>query len=112
MAFSFPIMTPGSGLAGRLPLSIAGALVFFCGLWLLDFPKPMVDDLFYTGAALNLAGGGDFFNAMLVRQGFPSHFFFLFSPPPFPHQVRLVKIFWPISGPSPGASSTFHFYTS
>ncbi len=73
-------MKPGAGPGGRFPLSIAGALVFFGCLWLLDFPRPMVDDLFYTGAALNLAGGGDFSNPMLARQEFPSHYFFVYPP--------------------------------
>ena len=73
-------MKPGNGLAGRIPWSIAGALVFFCALWLVDNPKPMADDLFYTGAALNLAGGGDYSNPMLARQEFPSHFFFVYPP--------------------------------
>lgn len=63
-----------------MPLSILGAVVFFFGLWLLDFPKPMTDDLFYCGAALNLAGGGDFSNPLLARQEFPSHFYFVYPP--------------------------------
>src|SRR5258706_11443516 len=84
IAYSLPAMKPGPGLASRFPLSIAVALVFFCGLWLLDFPRPMVDDLFYTGAALNLAGGGDFSHSMLGRQEVPRQFFFFYSPRPSP----------------------------
>ena len=54
--------------------------MLFIVLWLMDFPKPMVDDLFYTGAGMNVAQGGDLSNPMLARQGFPSHFFFVYPP--------------------------------
>ena len=54
--------------------------MLFIVLWLMDFPKPMVDDLFYTGAGMNVAQGGDLSNPMLARQGFPSHFFFAYPP--------------------------------
>jgi hypothetical protein len=64
----------------RIPRAIFGALALFIVLWLLDFPKPMVDDLFYTGAGVNLAQGGDLSNPLLARQGFPSHFFFVYPP--------------------------------
>jgi len=37
-------------------------------LWMLDFPKPMVDDLFNISAALNMVGGGAFSNPLLERQ--------------------------------------------
>jgi hypothetical protein len=57
-----------------------GALLFFILLWRMDFPKPMWDDLFYNGAALNMASGGDFSNPFLARQGFPSHYFFVYPP--------------------------------
>ena len=50
---------------------------FFVGLWLLDFPKPLIDDLAYCGAALNLSGGGDLSNPLLLRYQLPGHFFFL-----------------------------------
>ncbi len=56
------------------------AFCFFAFLWALGFPQPMIDDLFYSGAALNLANGGDFSNPLLARQGFPSHFFFVYPP--------------------------------
>ena len=52
----------------------------FVLLWATDFPKPFFDDLFYNGAALNLAQGGDFSNPLLARQGFPHHFFFVYPP--------------------------------
>jgi hypothetical protein len=56
------------------------ACFFFLFLWAMDFPKPYFDDLFYNGAALNLAQGGDFSNPLLARQGFPNHFFFVYPP--------------------------------
>jgi hypothetical protein len=56
------------------------SILFFGTLWLLDFPKPFIDDLFYCGAGLNLAGGGDFSNPLLERQHFPSHYFFVYPP--------------------------------
>ena len=56
------------------------SLFFFVTLWSLDFPKPYIDDLFYCGAGLNLAGGGDFSNPLLERQHFPSHYFFVYPP--------------------------------
>ncbi len=64
----------------RIPRAIFGALALFIGMWLMDFPKPMVDDLFYTGAGMNLAQGGDLANPLLARQNFPSHFFFVYPP--------------------------------
>src|SRR6266478_2655380 len=69
-----------AGWRNFVPLSVVGAAVFFGGLWLLGFPKPANDDLFYSGAALNLASGGDFSNPLLARQGFPSHYFFVYPP--------------------------------
>src|SRR3982751_3830890 len=56
------------------------AFVMFVLLWAMDFPKPFFDDLFFNGAALNLAQGGDFSNPLIARQGFPNHFFFLQPP--------------------------------
>jgi len=64
----------------RFPLSILGALVFFLALWLLDFPKPMVDDLFYCGAGLNLAQGGELSNPLLARQEFPGDLYLIYPP--------------------------------
>ncbi len=52
----------------------------FLVLWLWEFPKPMMDDLFYAGAGLNLAAGGDFSNPYLAGQEFPSHYFFVYTP--------------------------------
>jgi hypothetical protein len=68
----------GSKTAGRWPLILS--FVFFAALWALDFPKPYFDDLFYCGAGLNLAQGGDFSNPLLARQNFPNHFFFVYPP--------------------------------
>src|SRR5277367_424148 len=69
---------PENKTARFLPL--VASLFFFATLWSLDFPKPYIDDLFYCGAGLNLAGGGDFSNPLLERQHFPSHYFFLYPP--------------------------------
>jgi hypothetical protein len=49
-------------------------------LFFFDFPKPNVDDLFYTGAAMNLARGHDLSNPLLARNEFPSHYFFVYPP--------------------------------
>jgi hypothetical protein len=47
-------------------ISIVAALAFFLSLWLLDFPKPGYDDLFYSGAALNMTGGLGFLAAAIL----------------------------------------------
>lgn len=62
------------------PPSLVGAIVFFALLWLMDFPKPNYDDLFSTGAALNMAGGGDFSSPLIARQEFPGHFYYVHPP--------------------------------
>ncbi len=83
-------------------MSLFGCLIFFGILWLLDFPKPYVDDLFYTGAGLNMANGGDFSNSRLSRQ-FAEHFAFYY--PPFHEYVLAgwLKVF----GISPAALTGF-----
>jgi hypothetical protein len=60
--------------------SLVGSTAWFLALWVLDFPKPMMDDLAYIGAGLNLAAGGDYSNPFLAGQGFPSHYFFVHTP--------------------------------
>lgn len=65
---------------GARNLSVLGALVFFWCLWHWDFPKPMCDDLFYSGSGLNLAEGGDLSNPLLIRQHFPEHLFLIYPP--------------------------------
>lgn len=62
-----------------LPLLLATVL-FYIVLWCLGFPQPTYDDLFYTGAALHMAAGGDFSNPLIARQMFPSHYFFVYPP--------------------------------
>ncbi len=62
------------------PWSVVGALLFFWLLWIWDFPHPMCDDLFYSGAGLNLASGGDLSNPLLARQHFPWHLFIIYPP--------------------------------
>jgi len=64
----------------RIPVSFAVAFLFFGFLWLMDFPKPFSDDLFYCGAGLNLAAGGDLSNPFLERHHFPSHYYFAYPP--------------------------------
>ncbi len=66
--------------AFAFPWPVVAALVFFWLLWIWDFPKPMNDDLFFAGAALNLASGGELANPLLIRQHFPGHFFFMYPP--------------------------------
>ena len=58
----------------------AFSLLFFLLFFFLGFPWPSVDDLFFTGASLNLAAGGDYSNPLLARQDFPSHFYFIHPP--------------------------------
>ncbi len=59
---------------------LVAAFFFFGFLWLLDFPKPFIDDLFYTGAGMNLADGGDLSNPFAVRYFPGQHFFFAYPP--------------------------------
>lgn len=40
----------------------------------------MCDDLFHSGAALNLTSGGDLSNPLLIRQHFPVHLFLIYPP--------------------------------
>src|SRR5579863_8170863 len=70
----------GMGRARLLSWSMLGAAFFFTALCLLDFPKPWVDDLFFCGAGFNLANGGDFSNPLIVRQNYPSHYYYVFPP--------------------------------
>src|SRR5579862_3662618 len=71
----------------RFPVRpILGAFVLFLLCWICGWPVPAMDDLFYNGAAINMAAGGDFSNPLLARQGFPSHYFFVY-PPIHPHAV-------------------------
>ncbi len=73
-------MKPKSHWNDYLPMSLLWACLFFLILWRLDFPKPSVDDLFMSGASLNLAEGGDFSNPLIARQEFPGHYYFLHTP--------------------------------
>jgi hypothetical protein len=78
----------GGGWKKRFPWSIIGALLLFAALWAMDFPDPMADDLFYSGASLNLAKGGDLSNPLLARQHFPGHLFLIY-PPVHPYALAL-----------------------
>lgn len=74
-----------------LGFPIFSAFIFFSILWLLDFPKPQVDDLFFCGSALNLAGGGDFTNPFIAW--LPGHLYF-FQPPVHTYVLTLwLKVF-------------------
>jgi len=73
------IFWAGTSPASR-SLPFVFALFFFAGLGLLGFPRPMMDDLFFIGAGLNLASGGDFSNPLLARQGFPGSLYFVHPP--------------------------------
>ena len=64
----------------RIPLALLGAFAVFVCLWVMDFPKPMNDDLFYCGAGLNLAQGGDLANPLLARQQFSDRKFLIYPP--------------------------------
>ncbi|MDB6067199.1 MAG: hypothetical protein JWR26_3407 [Pedosphaera sp.] len=77
---AFLTMTDKINRQNFFPLALMGAIVFFGLLWLLDFPKPGYDDLFSTGAALNLAEGGDFSSPLIARQEFPGHFYYVHPP--------------------------------
>jgi hypothetical protein len=75
-------------------------------LWALGYPMPFDDDIFYCGAGLNLAHGGDFSNPFIVRQLFPSHYFFAY-PPLYPYAVGgWLKVF----GISATALTGFHIF--
>lgn len=103
MSGVFIFMTASANRLRPPAIPIVVALAFFFSLWLLDFPKPTFDDLFYTGAALNMAKGGDFSNPLVARQGFPSHYFFVY--PPLHSYVLFgwLKIF----GVNPGSMTGF-----
>lgn len=64
----------------NVPKALFTALALSMILWLSDFPKPNWDDLFYSGAGIHLAEGGDLSNPLIARQGFPSHYFFVYPP--------------------------------
>jgi len=69
-------------------------VLFFAGLYALSFPQPMCDDLFYIGAGLNLASGGDFSNPFLERAAFPGPHHYFDHPPLFSYAVAgWLKLF-------------------
>jgi hypothetical protein len=73
-------MTSASGSSKRFPYAILWSAALFLCLWARDYPKPNLDDLYYLGAGLHLAEGGDFSNPLIVRQEYPSHYFFVYPP--------------------------------
>jgi hypothetical protein len=69
---------PRGARARRVFVVISFVSLFFGFLWWLDFPKPFIDDLFFCGTALNMAGGGELTNPLLAwHPGEP----FYFQPP-------------------------------
>ena len=101
-----------AGFLKTVPASVFAAAALFAVLWLLGFPIPFVDDLFMIGAALNMAGGGDFSNPLITRQGFPSHYFF--AQPPTHSYVLLgwLKVFGISAGSLTGFQLTMFFLTA
>jgi hypothetical protein len=61
-------------------LWIALALGMAAILPCLDLPEPAFADLFYSGAAINLATTGELRNPLLDGQGFPTTSFFVYPP--------------------------------
>lgn len=77
----------------NLLVCLAVSALLFGFLWVRDYPKPHLDDLYYTGAALHLAEGGDFSNPLIERQENPSHFFFVYPPLHSKTLATWLKIF-------------------
>lgn len=76
----------------------AFAFLFFCGLGFLGYPRPNSDDLFFIGAGLHMAQGGDLVNPLLERQNFPSEWYFC-QPPGHSYALAgWLKIFGISSG--------------
>jgi hypothetical protein len=95
-----------------VPTTLTGALIFFLLLWLWDFPKPMCDDLFYCGAGLNLAHGGDLSNPLLLRQHFPGHLFLIYPPVHSFVLAGWLKIFGISSASMTGFQLLMYFVTA
>jgi hypothetical protein len=96
---------------GTLPVLVA-ALLFYFFLWLLDFPKPMIDDLFYSGAGFNMAGGGDFSNPFVSRY-FPGQHFFFVYPPVYSYLLAgWLKIFGVSAAAATGFQVLMYFITT
>jgi len=49
-------------------------------LWQSGFPRPMIDDLFFVGAGVNMANGGDLENPWIERQSFSTREYFVHPP--------------------------------
>lgn len=86
---------------GTLPTNTRRQFVFqavpvfliFAFLWFRGFPQPHFDDLFYCGAAFNMASGGDFSNPYLVRFFPNDHYFFAYPPVHSYALAAWVKVF-------------------
>ena len=78
-----PPAAPAAGhwVRTMLPPPFLFAIFFFGMLFWLDFPKPFIDDMYYVGAGINLANGGDFSNPLVARQATASAHHFFGHPP-------------------------------
>jgi len=76
------------------PAPFLAAVLLFGGLFALGFPKPFCDDLYFIGAGLNLASGGDFSNPFLERAQFPPPHHYFGHPPMLSYAVAgWLKLF-------------------
>jgi len=76
------------------PAPFLAAGLLFGGLFALGFPKPFCDDLYFIGAGLNLANGGDFSNPFLERSQFPEPHHYFGHPPMLSYAVAgWLKLF-------------------
>ncbi len=75
-------IVPVPGFRRTDAIALFGALLFCLCLWFIRYPQPFGDDLFFCGAAINLAKGGDFTNPYITGFAsiFPTHYFFLQLP--------------------------------
>lgn len=66
----------------REPTRLAVFISFLLctALWQSGLPRPMIDDLFFVGAGINMANGGELENPWIERQSFPTHKFFVHPP--------------------------------
>ncbi|MEM8639324.1 MAG: hypothetical protein AAGG51_10985 [Cyanobacteria bacterium P01_G01_bin.54] len=71
----------GNDPARQTAMTIFGFFVFWFCLYLRGFPRPMVDDLFYVGSAINLSQTGDLLNPLLSAWSEPTSDRFFVYPP-------------------------------
>src|SRR6516165_719706 len=91
-----------------IPICVAFAFYFF--LWLMDFPKPWGDDLFFCGSALNLTNGGHFTNPFI--NWLPGQPFF-FQPPVHSYVLAAwLKVFGVSAGSLTGFQVLMYFFAA